>query len=88
MSGTAAKYRKDEKGNQEDIALPKKARCHVSSEKFKKKYEGLKDFGVSKMASMTYPSLCIFQDFGRISHFQCSGIFHDFGKIGTYFTLF
>ena len=39
----AAKYGKDRKGNEEDIPLLKKARSHVSSEKFKKKEEILKD---------------------------------------------
>jgi hypothetical protein len=35
----AEKYKKDRKGKKEDVALLKKARCHLSSEKFKKIYD-------------------------------------------------
>jgi hypothetical protein len=39
----AAKYEKDKKFNMEDIALLKKTRSHISSQKFKKKNKVLKD---------------------------------------------
>ncbi len=54
-----AKYGKDRKGNKEDIPLLKKARSYVSSEKFTKKDEVLKDLRHPRWRPWRFQALAV-----------------------------
>jgi hypothetical protein len=76
LATIAAKYGKDRKGNEEDIPLLKKARSHVSSEKFKKKEEILKDLRLPRWRPCGCRILGVFRVLGAF------GAFGAFGAIG------